>query len=151
MDWWMDLLTTCTCHSELQVITAPLLISTIHRSPQHPWSLFPACCVFNSCSLATASSSGDSSASHAHVITVQRISHNWTLVNCRLNCQPSTNWVPGWRLFRTNLVVFSSQTDFQLTTELVNLIALAWTTLKTPFYYFCTYLFLREHVYQAYT
>jgi hypothetical protein len=40
--------------SELQVITVPLLISTIHRLPQNPLSLFPACCVFNSRSLATA-------------------------------------------------------------------------------------------------
>jgi hypothetical protein len=28
LDWWMDLLTTYTHDSELQVITAPLLIST---------------------------------------------------------------------------------------------------------------------------
>jgi hypothetical protein len=34
----------------------------------------------------------------------------------RLNCQPSNNWVPGWRPFHTNLLVFSSQAD--LTTEL---------------------------------
>jgi hypothetical protein len=40
MDWILDLLTTCIHHSVLQVITAPLLISTIHRSPQHPLSLF---------------------------------------------------------------------------------------------------------------
>jgi hypothetical protein len=37
---WLDLLTTCTHHSELQVITAPPLISTIHSSPQHPLCLF---------------------------------------------------------------------------------------------------------------
>jgi hypothetical protein len=36
----------------------------------------------------------------------------------RLNCQPSTNWVAGWWQFHTNLLVFSSQADFQLTTEL---------------------------------
>jgi hypothetical protein len=34
----------------------------------------------------------------------------------RRNCQPSTHWVPGWRSFHTNLIAFSSQTDFQLTT-----------------------------------
>jgi hypothetical protein len=28
-----------------------------------------------------------------------------------------TNSIPGWRLFHANLHVFSSQTDFQLTTE----------------------------------
>jgi hypothetical protein len=31
----------------------------------------------------------------------------------RLNCQPSINWVPGWRPFHTNLLVFSSQAEFQ--------------------------------------
>jgi hypothetical protein len=35
-----------------------------------------------------------------------------------LSTNNSTNWVPGWRPFHTNLVVFSSQTDFQLTTDL---------------------------------
>jgi hypothetical protein len=85
MDWILDLVTTRTHHSELQVIAAPLLISTVHRSPQHPLSLFPACCVFKSHSLAMASNSGNSSASCAHVITVQQISRNWTLVNCQLN------------------------------------------------------------------
>jgi hypothetical protein len=40
MHWRMDFLTTYTHHSELQVITEPPLISTIHRSPQHPLSLF---------------------------------------------------------------------------------------------------------------
>jgi hypothetical protein len=36
---------------------------------------------------------------------------------CRaqLNCQPSTNWVPGWRPFHANRIVFSSQADFQQT------------------------------------
>jgi hypothetical protein len=38
--WWMDLLTTYTHDPELQAITAPPLISTIHKSPQHPLSLF---------------------------------------------------------------------------------------------------------------
>jgi hypothetical protein len=35
---------------------------------------------------------------------------------CRLelNCQPSTDWVPGWRQFHTNFLVFSPQADFQL-------------------------------------
>jgi hypothetical protein len=79
MVWILDLLFTCKHHSELRVITAPLLISTIHRSPQHPLSLSTACCVFNSRSLATASNNGDSSASCAHVDTVRLISSNWTL------------------------------------------------------------------------
>jgi hypothetical protein len=77
-DWWIYLLTTYTQDSELQEITAPLLISTIHKSPQHPLRLFPAYCVFNSRSLVMASNSGDPSASRAHIITVWRISRNWT-------------------------------------------------------------------------
>jgi hypothetical protein len=105
MDWILDLLTTCTHYSELQVITALLLISTIHRLPQHPLSFCAARCIFSSCSLAMASNIGDSSASWAHIVTVRRISHNWTLLfsansttapslrshPCRvpLNCQPS--------------------------------------------------------------
>jgi hypothetical protein len=66
----MELLTTYTHDSELQVITAPPLISTIHRSPHQPLGLFqPA--VFTSRSLATASNSGDSSASRAQVFSSQ--------------------------------------------------------------------------------
>jgi hypothetical protein len=63
-------------HLELQVITALPLTSTLYKSPQHLLNIFPACCVFNSRSLVMASNSVDSSASHAHVITVWRISHN---------------------------------------------------------------------------
>jgi hypothetical protein len=67
----MDLLTTYTRHSELQVIAALSLISIIQKSPQHPLSLSPACCVLISRSLAMASISGDSSASHAQVLASQ--------------------------------------------------------------------------------
>jgi hypothetical protein len=42
MDWWMYLLTTYTHDSERKAITAPPLISTFHKSPQHPLSLFHA-------------------------------------------------------------------------------------------------------------
>jgi hypothetical protein len=106
-DWWKDLLTTYTQHSELLIITAPLLISTVHRSPQHPLRLFPSCCVFNSRSIATASNSGDSSASLANVLSSQPLVQNWTLsrqltaikwtiapsllnlpCTAQLNCQP---------------------------------------------------------------
>jgi hypothetical protein len=104
MDWMLDLLNTYIHHSELQVITVPLLISTIHRSPQHPLSHFPASCVFNSRSLTTASNSGDSSASRAHVVTVRRISRNWTLVDCQVNSR-----------------AFSSQPSLQSSTQLNSL------------------------------
>jgi hypothetical protein len=39
-NWLMDLLTTYTHDSELQAITAPSLISTLYKSPQHTLSLF---------------------------------------------------------------------------------------------------------------
>jgi hypothetical protein len=38
----MDLLTTYTHDPELQAITAPPLMSTVHKSPQQPLSLFQA-------------------------------------------------------------------------------------------------------------
>jgi hypothetical protein len=63
VDWWMALLTTYVHRSELQVITAPLLISTLYKSPQQQLSHFPACSVFNSRSPAMHSSNGDSYAS----------------------------------------------------------------------------------------
>jgi hypothetical protein len=100
----MDLLTSYTHRSELQVITALSLISTFYKSPQHPLSHFPTCYVFNSRSLATSSNSGDFSASRAHVVTVRRISRNWTLLNCQLNYS-----------------VTSSQPPLQSSTQLLNL------------------------------
>jgi hypothetical protein len=36
LDWWVDLLTIHTHGLELQAFTAPPLISTNHKSPQHP-------------------------------------------------------------------------------------------------------------------
>jgi hypothetical protein len=39
-DWILDLLNTLPHDLELQVITVPLLISTLYKSPQHPLSLF---------------------------------------------------------------------------------------------------------------
>jgi hypothetical protein len=107
MDWWMDLLTTYTRDLELQAITALSLMYTL-KIITEPAKPFPACCVFISRSLATASNSGDSSASRDQVLSVQRIPRNWTLsiinstiapshlslpCRARLNCQPSTNWI----------------------------------------------------------
>jgi hypothetical protein len=40
LDWRINLLTTYTHNSELQATTAPPLISTIHKSPQHSLRLF---------------------------------------------------------------------------------------------------------------
>jgi hypothetical protein len=63
-----------------------------------------------------------------------RISPSLLSLTCRaqLNCQPSTNWVPGWRPFHTNLLVFPSQADFQLTIEMVNLIVFKITPRRGP-------------------
>jgi hypothetical protein len=36
LDWWMDLLATCAHHSEVQLITALTLISTLYKSLAHP-------------------------------------------------------------------------------------------------------------------
>jgi hypothetical protein len=33
------------------------------------------------------------------------------------NCPSAENWFPGWRPFHSNLLVFSSQPDFQLITD----------------------------------
>jgi hypothetical protein len=63
----MDLFTTYIHDSELQAIAGSPLISIIHILLQHPPKPFAACWVFTSRSLATASNSRDSSASHAQV------------------------------------------------------------------------------------
>jgi hypothetical protein len=86
MDWILDLLTHL--YTPLRTTSNYCAIANVHTSPitTAPTKLFfSACCVFNSYSLATASNSGDSLASCAHVITVQWISCNWTLANCQLN------------------------------------------------------------------
>jgi hypothetical protein len=66
LDWILNLLITYTHHSELQAITAPPLISTIHKSPTHF-----SCRVFICRSLATTSNNGNSSASCAQVLSPQ--------------------------------------------------------------------------------
>jgi hypothetical protein len=64
-------------HSELHVITALSLISTLYRSLSLA-QYSPANSVSDCRVLATTSNSGDSSVSRAHVVTDRRISHNWT-------------------------------------------------------------------------
>jgi hypothetical protein len=121
-DWWYDFLATCTHHSEQHVITPPSLISTLHKSPQHPPSLFPASYIFNSRSLATASNSGDSLASRAHVVTVWRISRNWTPVNCQLYYSAISSQPP----------VQNSTRNWKLTTDWVAAIVFKITPLHGP-------------------
>jgi hypothetical protein len=71
LDRLIILLTTYTYNMALQAITKPPLISTTHKSPQHPLSLFAACCVFISRSLATVSNNRDSSVSRTQVLFSQ--------------------------------------------------------------------------------
>jgi hypothetical protein len=89
MDWWMDLLTIYTHRSELQLITALSLISTIYKSPQQQLSLFLACRVFSSRSLATASNSGNLQLNAAQVLSSQPPFQNSTL-----NLQLTIHWSP---------------------------------------------------------
>jgi hypothetical protein len=139
----MDLLTTYTHHSDLQIITALSLISTIHRLPQHLLSLFHTA-VITSHYLATTSKSGDSSASRIQILSSQPPSQNASKLNtdyskissqpplrAQLNCQPSTE-------------LSHSPTTSLHSTELhsaglgSSLYSLSQTQQKTPFFYCCT-------------
>jgi hypothetical protein len=67
--------------------------------------------------LSMASTEGDSSAlvlRSSRTVTRAELFVNWQL-----------NWVPRWWLFHTNLLIFSSQSDFQLTTEVLITLAMA--------------------------
>jgi NADH:ubiquinone oxidoreductase subunit K len=96
----MELLTIYTHHSEVKVITALSLISTLYSSLQHPLILFSACCVFNSRSLAMVANSRDSSSSRAQVLLllppVQNSAHSTTALSLlislslSLDCHTST-------------------------------------------------------------
>jgi hypothetical protein len=98
-DWTLDLLTTCIHHSELQVIRAPMLISTINRLPQHPQILFVACYIFNRRYLAAASNSGDFfSFPHSRRYSPSNIPKLNSFLHSLpyrtpLNCKTSTKWI----------------------------------------------------------
>jgi hypothetical protein len=81
LGWRLDLLTTYTHNSGLQAITAP--------PPQHPLTLFPACYIFISRSLATAPNNADSSASQVHILASQTPVQN--LLNWLNSRPPSYN------------------------------------------------------------
>jgi hypothetical protein len=91
-----------------------VLISTVHKSPQHPLSLFAACCVSSSRFLAMVSNSEDTSASHAHVLLSQPPMQN----SCQMKTQ-LTGSQAGGHSTPTSLV-FSLQLtcNWQLTAEL---------------------------------
>jgi hypothetical protein len=82
-------------HTSLKTTSNYSAIVDLHTSQTTtaPAMPFLACSVSNSHSLGMASNSGVSSASRAHVITVQRISRNWTLplTNQILHSTP-LNW-----------------------------------------------------------
>jgi hypothetical protein len=111
MDRWMDLLTTYTHHSELQVITVLSLISRLYKSPQHPVSLLPACCVSNSRSLATASNTDTQTTRWYHMLILFFLNGeiglkiNWSHVHCPLDVR---DWVQiGERLLE--ILLFLTQ------------------------------------------
>jgi hypothetical protein len=75
----MELLTTYTHDSDLQAVTAPPVITTA------PTKSSPACCVFISRSLETASNNTDSSASYAQVLYLQPHVQNSTQLSLSLS------------------------------------------------------------------
>jgi hypothetical protein len=82
---------------EIEVITAPTLISTIHKSKQHPLRL-RGCGDFTSRSLATASNSIDYSASRPQVLpspTSVRIRLPATPASCHLWSQSQSYFTTG--------------------------------------------------------
>jgi hypothetical protein len=95
MDWWMDLLTTYTHHSELQVITALSLIPILCKSSS-------ACSVSNSRSLATAPDSGDFSAFRDQVLSSQSPMQNSRQLSTTALSQPP--------LSQTVLLITSAET-----------------------------------------
>jgi hypothetical protein len=101
------------------------LVTTLYRSLIHKDYCFQSITVSISCFLATASIQGDSSASHTQVLLSQATCAEF------LSAGNSTNWVPSWWPFHTNLLVFSSQADFQLlnslTNRLLHVTSLNWT------------------------
>jgi hypothetical protein len=158
-------LNTYTHDSELQGITALSLISILYKSLAHAKS---SQFTFSSRFIVTDPNSGDSPGSvltsllsGEYPATELPTTDNSTRApslfslpwRAQLNCQTSTNWIPGWRSFHTKLLI-SSQVDFQLTTD-------NWTgqikclednssaraTSKTPFFYCCASVRFRWNVF----
>jgi hypothetical protein len=94
----MDILTTYTHKSELEVITALSLIYTLYKSLHAKYS--PACSAFSRC-LVTALNNGDSSASVLTPLLFGEYQANWTfnwtvapsLLSLPCRTQLSTDWV----------------------------------------------------------
>jgi hypothetical protein len=97
----MDLFTICIHHSELQLTLftdTHRLVSSVYYNLHLP---FPGNGFYRGRFFSFPRSGPLVTAARAEFLTNYK----------------STNWVPGWRLFHTNLLVFSSQAAFQLTTE----------------------------------
>jgi hypothetical protein len=108
MGWWIDLLTTYTHHSELQAITALLLISILYL--QHLLRLFQPAVSSTSRYLATYYNSGDSSASRAEVLLSQPLVQNSCVLSTQL-----------WRhLFSVSLAELDWTANPQLSTGCPN-------------------------------
>jgi hypothetical protein len=117
MDWILDLLTTYIHHSKLHFTDhwhIPTIVLSLLPSPLAvcwqrllPRDILQLPALRSSC--------------HSR-LTEFLISDN------------STNWVPDWRPFHTNLIILSSQADFQLnsllTNQLLHVTSLNWTADK---------------------
>jgi hypothetical protein len=117
LDWWIDLLTTYTHPSELQVITVLSLITAIYKSPAHAKSP-----VFIRHFLPPASNSGNSSASCVQAVLsqprVQNSTHSTTAPTHlslpsrdQLNSQPSIELTVSVRVRVTFQLAIYRQSD----------------------------------------
>jgi hypothetical protein len=108
LDWWMDLLTTNAYISKLRTFTTVSLIATIHKSPQHPLTIFQH---------AVSSAVPWQRLLTVEILQLHALRFYLHSLPCRTLSQLSiNNWqLPGCRPFHTNLLVVSSQADFQLT------------------------------------
>jgi hypothetical protein len=118
MDWWVDLLTIYKHNSKLQAITTLSLISTLYKSPAH-----------------AKSSQSSLDISWQRILTMKILQllcsryycpasipqpncqQNYSAISAQPPVQSSTlNWLnPRLPPFHTNLLVFPSQAEFQLT------------------------------------
>jgi hypothetical protein len=100
--WILDLLTTCIHHSELLFTvhwhTHTSVLSLLHSPLSVSWRRLRQREILR--------------------LPAPMTSCHSRPYRIRVNWQPSTNWIAGWRPFHTNFLVYYSQDDFQLTIEL---------------------------------
>jgi hypothetical protein len=113
-------------HSELQVITAPLLISTIHKAQQHVLNIFQAAVSSTPVSYRrlltveisqiptlTSLLSGEYPATEL----LSTLNYIWRNLFPSYTELPTLNCVPGWWPSHTSILIFSSQTPLQRSTD----------------------------------